>query len=118
MEARCPFCWNRNVSRVGPPLRRPGAGGARHLMECLDCEKWYWEGTGTEVPRLFEICATAVVNPGRCCGEIREVVNSGGVRWPRRRAAEFNWLCGECPDGRFMACRAGDDPGVIPVSLC
>ena len=118
MDSRCPFCWDKNVSRVGAPLRRPGAVGARQLMECRDCEKWYWEGTGREVPRLFEICATAIIDPGRCCGEIREVVGSGGARWPRRRAAEFNWLCSECPQRRFMADRAGDDPGSMSIALC
>ena len=118
MDIRCPFCWDRNVSRVGPPLRSHGTEAGRQLMECRDCEKWYWEDTAREVPRLFEICATAVVDPGRCCNEIREVVSSGGVRWPRRRAAEFNWLCSECPQSRFMASKAGDRSGELPVSFC
>ncbi len=118
MEARCPFCWDRNVNPVGAAARRPGNGHARRLMECRDCEKWYWEGTGREVPRLFEVCATAVVDPARCCGEIRDVVNSGGVEWPRRRAAEFNWLCGECPNARFLALKAGGEPASDSISLC
>lgn len=118
MDTRCPFCWNRNVARVGSPPRRAGAEGGRRLMECRDCEKWYWEGTGREVPRLFEICASAVIDPARCCGEIREVVNSGGIEWPRRRAAEFNWLCSECPQGRFVPCKAGDGLGASLISPC
>jgi hypothetical protein len=118
MDPRCPFCWDKNVVRVGRPLRRLGDRYPRQLMECLDCEKWYWEGTGREVARLFEICATAIVSPGSCCGEIREVVGSGGIKWPRRRSSEFNWLCSECPHARFMARGAGEDPGSERVSLC
>lgn len=118
MDTRCPFCWDRNVHRVGPPVRQPGSRRPRQLMECRDCERWYWEGTGVEVPRLFELCATAVVNPGRCCREIREVMGSGGSRWPRRRSSELNWLCGECPHARFMVRGAGADGGTVTVSLC
>lgn len=107
MDARCPFCWNRNVSPVGPPAG--GGGGrfaSRSLMQCEDCEKWYWSDTGEEVVRLFEICSTSMIDPRSCLEEVREVLNSGGTGFPRRRTAEFNQLCGECLNARFTQRRS------------
>ncbi|MHB8094993.1 MAG: hypothetical protein ACYDH0_08625 [Candidatus Aminicenantales bacterium] len=118
MDGRCPFCWDRNVRRVLTQTASRGGGRLRQLMECADCEKWYWADTGEEVPRLFEICSTSIVQPGRCCEEIREVLGSGGVGPPRRRLAEFNWLCGECPHGRFVAGKSAQHPVWIRASHC
>jgi len=100
MDRMCPFCWNRNVNPVGGRLAGPAA--SRNLMECGDCEKWYWADTGEEVARLFEICTTSMVDPGSCLDDIREILNSGGSGFPRRRTAEFNRLCSDCLSSRFV----------------
>lgn len=102
MAGRCPFCWDRSVSPVRPPVVRSAGGRESRLMECGHCEKLYWSGSEREISRLFETCATSVVSPGRCDPEIREVVSSGGSPFPRCRTAEFNWLCSRCPHGRFL----------------
>ncbi len=95
MDGGCPFCWSRNVSPVGQPF------SSRRLIECGDCEKWYWADSGEEVVRLFEICSTSMIEPRSCLEEVREVLNSGGTGFPRRRTAEFNRLCSDCLNGRF-----------------
>jgi len=102
MDGRCPFCWNLNVSRVGRGAPGRGRGAARQLMECGDCEKWYWAETGEEVVRLFEICTTSMIRPGRCLAEVREILNSGGNGFPRYRTGEFNRLCSDCMNGSFQ----------------
>jgi len=107
VDVKCPFCWNRNVSPVGPAAG--GHGGpfaSRSLMQCEDCEKWYWADTGEEVVRLFEICSTSMIDPRSCLEEVREVLNSGGTGFPRRRTAEFNQLCSECLNARFTQRRS------------
>ena len=106
MDGRCPFCWNRNVSPVGQPPAGRGSPFARKLMECDDCEKWYWADTGDEVARLFEICSTSMVDPKSCLEDVREVLNSGGSGFPRRRTAEFNRLCSDCLNARFVQKRS------------
>jgi hypothetical protein len=106
MEGRCPFCWSPNVNRVGAsPGKRPrdGYGG---LMECADCERWYWTGSSHEIPLLFEICATLMIRPGLCPEEVRGIVCSGGNTFPRRRAAELNHLCSQCLRARFLPDKA------------
>jgi hypothetical protein len=70
-------------------------------MLCSDCERWYWADSVEEIRELFMACETAVLHPGKCCEEIRRVLNSGGHGFPRRRLAEFNFLCSECPDRKF-----------------
>ena len=107
MDGRCPFCWNRNVVPVGQPRTGPGGPCAtRRLMECADCEKWYWADSGEEVVRLFEICSTSVVDPRSCLEDVREILNSGGTGFPRRRTAEFNRLCSDCLNARFVQRRS------------
>ena len=103
MDGRCPFCWNHNVTPVGQP--GVGQGGpfvSRRLMECAECEKWYWADSGEEVVRLFEICSTSMIDPKSCLEDVREVLNSGGTGFPRRRTAEFNRLCSDCLNARFV----------------
>jgi hypothetical protein len=103
----CPFCWSRNVIPVGH--RGTGLGGpfvSRSLMECADCEKWYWADSGEEVVRLFEICSTSMIDPKSCLEDVREVLNSGGSCFPRRRTAEFNRLCSDCLNARFVQRRS------------
>jgi hypothetical protein len=90
------------VSRIGRGRLGGGASADGHLLECGDCERWFWAETGEEVPKLFEVCATAMVRPERCLAEIREVLNSGGNGFPRYRTGEYNRLCGDCPNGRFL----------------
>jgi len=107
VDGRCPFCWNRNVVPVGQPRTGPGGPFAtRRLMECADCEKWYWADSGEEVVRLFEICSTSVVDPRSCLEDVREILNSGGTGFPRRRTAEFNRLCSDCLNARFVQRRS------------
>lgn len=102
MDGRCPSCWGHNVSRIGRDRRGDGGRAAAHLMECGDCEHWYWAENGEEVPKLFEVCATAMVRPERCLAEIRDVLNSGRNGFPRYRTGEYNRLCCDCPNGRFL----------------
>jgi hypothetical protein len=102
MSGRCPFCWGLNVYRAGHSPGRRRDGGSGDLMQCADCEKWFRAGSGEEIPLLFEICATLMVNPGLCHEEVRETVNSGGTAFHRRRAAEFNHICSDCLRARFL----------------
>jgi len=103
MDGRCPFCWSAHVNRVALFSGRRAAAGSGMLMECRECEKWFLADSGEEVPRLFEICVTPLLRPHRCPEEVREMMNSGGTGFPRRRAAEFNRLCSDCLNARFMA---------------
>jgi hypothetical protein len=105
MRGRCPFCWSRSAVRaVMSAVGRP-VGGSRRLMECRECERWFWADSGEEVARLFELCVTPVIHPGRCETDIRKILNSGGNGFQRRRSAEFNTICSGCPGARFAAGR-------------
>ncbi len=89
------------------PVGQPGAGkggplASRRLLECAECEKWFWADSGEEVVRLFEICSTSMIDPKSCLEDVREVLNSGGTGFPRRRTAEFNRLCCDCLNARFV----------------
>ena len=104
MQKGCPFCGGRRVEPVRQPLGWGAATGSRgRLMACLGCERWYWQDSGEEVPRLFEICVTAVVSPGRCAEGVRAVLNSGGRGFPDRCIAVLNRLCGDCRNARFAS---------------
>ena len=105
MDARCPFCWNRNVVAVGRPLRRSSDQAACNLMVCGDCEKWFWPDSGEEVVKLFEICETSIINPSRCFDEVRLALNSGGSTFPHRRVADFNQVCSDCLNARFSVAK-------------
>lgn len=103
MNQGCPFCWSHNIAQVGRPVSsRRLHPASRRLMECKDCEKWFWADSGEEVVKLFEICLTSVIDPKCCLEEVREVLNSGGTGFPRRRTGEFNRLCSDCLTGRFI----------------
>jgi len=52
---------------------------------------------------LFRYCLTSRLQPERCYDEIRAIVLSAGRGFPKRRLAEFNHLCAECPSGRFLS---------------
>ncbi len=110
MDARCPFCWSRNIAAVGQPIRRISDDTACHLMECVDCKKWFWPDSGEEVVKLFEICATSVINPSRCYEEVRQLLNSGGHDFPRWCVAEFNQVCSDCLNARFMGMKKNAHP--------
>ena len=102
MNGRCPFCWDRRVSRVGAGTRgTKRVDAASRLLACEDCERWYWADSGQEVLRLCEICTTPKIDPGRCFEDIRELLGSGGSAFPRQRTAEFNRICSLCPNARF-----------------
>jgi len=106
MYRRCPVCWNPNVSRVGATASGRGPSLPGQLMECGECESWFWAETGEEIVRLSDICTSAIVDPGHCLSEVREVLNSGGNGVPRSRTGEFNRLCSDCISGRFTARRS------------
>jgi hypothetical protein len=97
MKKRCPFCWDRNVRSISQAGKKGSNERADLLMYCPDCEKWYWDESGTEVSRLFMICETSIVNSEKCYKEIREILSSGFNSFPPRRLVEFNHLCSECP---------------------
>jgi hypothetical protein len=113
METLCPFCLGSNVRPVGR-LKARMEGGTGRLMECEECEKWYWADRAEEAPALFMHCQTPVVRPQCCYEEVREVVLAAGARFLRRRLAEFNHLCAECPHGRFLP---GPDTSGAPERL-
>lgn len=99
MKRQCPFCWG-----AGLRTHRPSAGGsgwapAFFLLECPECEKWFWAHSGEEVPLLYEICETAARNPGSCLPELREAVLWAGPS-PSRQT-EFNFLCIHCRHRSF-----------------
>ncbi len=100
---RCPFCWSSSISYVSSLAGRCADADVKMLRECRDCEKWFRADSGDEVPRLFEICATPFMDPARCDEDIRTILYSGGVDFPRRRAAEFNRLCTDCRHSRFLS---------------
>jgi hypothetical protein len=102
MSEICPFCWSKNVKRVGPRPKNGASRADRNLLECQDCEKWFWAGTEEEVPTLFLSCQTAYLHPRKCYPEVLEVALSGGSGFPKRRWAEFNHLCADCPNGRYV----------------
>ena len=106
MNRSCPFCWNPQISRVGETASGRGPSLPGRLMECGECERWFWAETGEEVVRLSEICTTALVDPARCLSEIRETLNAGGRGVPRYRLGEFNRLCSDCLSGRFAPRRS------------
>lgn len=101
MKDRCPFCWDKNIKQVSRAGDKTRDGKPGRLMRCSDCEKWYWTDSGEELTRLYLACETGVLHPGRCCPEILGILHSGGNGFPRRRLAEFNFLCSECPDRKF-----------------
>jgi hypothetical protein len=74
----------------------PGRSG---LLECPDCEKWFWAHSGEEVPLLYEVCETAARDPDACFPDLREAVLWAGLS-PSRRA-EFNFLCAQCRSRSF-----------------
>ncbi len=101
MKRQCPFCWSDRVRSVRSTAGERTAPADRFLLECLDCEKWFWANSGEEIPRLYEVCETAVLNPVRCFPELREAVLWDDLS-PSRQA-EFNFLCSQC---RFRSFRA------------
>ncbi|MCX6560604.1 MAG: hypothetical protein NTZ26_08815 [Candidatus Aminicenantes bacterium] len=101
MNEECPFCWSRNVKQVGAHPVYRGADNRSRLMECGDCEKWYWADRQQEAGALFLHCRTTMLHPQRCYEEVREIQQAAGTGFPRRRLAEFNHLCAECPHGCF-----------------
>lgn len=107
MKDRCPFCWDKNVRLVGQVRGAKAGEGTKRMMLCPDCERWYWADSAEEIHELFTACETGALHPGKCCEEIRQVLNSGGHGFPRRRLAEFNFLCSECPDRKFAPVKIG-----------
>jgi hypothetical protein len=101
MGSYCPFCLGARVKVVGGQAKARSAEFKGTLMECEECEKWYWADREKEAAALFRHCQTPSINPGRCYQEVRDVVLSPGLGSVRMRLAEFNHLCAECPNARF-----------------
>lgn len=103
MGERCPFCWGQKVKPVGARSQDRKSAAIGQVIECEECEKWYWADREEEAPALFMHCETPILQPQGCYEEIRSVLKSEETIHLRRRLAEFNHLCSECPNGRFLA---------------
>ena len=98
----CPFCWERRVRTIsGAEEKFPGHAG-RKLMLCETCETWFWSDNGQPVEELCRACITPRIAPALCLIDVRRALASRGG-WPKRRTAELNFLCSDCPHRRFGA---------------
>jgi len=101
MVRQCPFCWDlrtRKVARV--PL--DGTGRVRVLLECPDCEKWYWEDSAEEVLDLPGLCANRNRDLDRCPESGVETGRLERFWSPKTKVREFNHICSECSRKRFF----------------
>ncbi len=101
MDKQCPFCWDQNIRKLAQVVLN-GAGQTRSLMECLDCEKWYWEDSGEEIFELAELCQTLVMEPEKCDEVIISPIRSDYFSSPKTKLKEFNHICSECANKRFV----------------
>jgi len=101
MARQCPYCWDQNVTQMAEvPLN--GTGRTRVLLECSDCEKWYWEDSAEEVRELAGLCLNLVREPSRC-GKVTVRPRKAGRFWsPESKIREFNHICSECSRKRFF----------------
>jgi hypothetical protein len=116
MGERCPFCWGQNVAPVGTDPDSRSSRGDDRLVQCQECEKWYWADRQVEVPVLFDHCLTLRLRPGSCYEEVRAIALSGGSGFLRRRIGELNHLCAGCPGGHFERARLPVGAGKAPFS--
>jgi hypothetical protein len=100
MVRQCPFCWDLNTQKVAKvPL--DGTGRTRVLLECPDCEKWYWEDSAEEVGDLSGLCRNLNRELARC-PEVGFQPGESGRFWsPKTKVREFNHICSECSRKRF-----------------
>jgi len=50
-EAICPFCSGKNILFIDKESES-GSKKTRSLMACIECDKFYWDGTEEEVINL------------------------------------------------------------------
>lgn len=100
MVNRCPFCWGQNTKNIAK-VASNGNGQTRNLLECLECEKWFWEDSGEEIFELAELCLTLIQKPMECTDVIIHPIRAGYFRNPRTKIKEFNHICSECSHKRF-----------------
>jgi len=101
MNGRCPFCWDKNTKKIAE-VAMNSTGRTRILMECPDCEKWYWEDNGEEVHELAELCFTLTLEPEVCEEIILHPIRAGYFSSPRTKIIEFNHICAGCRNKRFV----------------
>jgi hypothetical protein len=100
MDNRCPFCWGKNTRNIAKVVTN-GNGQIRNLLECLECEKWFWQDSGEEIFELAELCLTLQKDPMKCTDVIIHPIRAGYFNSPRTKIKEFNHICSECSFKRF-----------------
>lgn len=100
-EARCPFCFGKNIKFIDF-VKGNSIENSKSLMECTDCEKFYWNDDGKEVKNLSGSCETILMDPEKCDGDVKKVHTNGKVRYDRRKIEEFDLVCGSCSHRKFF----------------
>lgn len=100
-ELRCPFCWGENIIPINN-VNANDSNRTRDLMECIECERFYWEETGAEVINLSEICKTISSEPRKCYQDVKDPHRSGFLTYPKQKIKELNQLCSTCPNRQFI----------------
>jgi hypothetical protein len=100
MEKKCPFCWGQKIRKV-VEVALNGTGQTRNLLECMECEKWFWDDSGEEIFELAELCQTMMAEPTKCTDVIIHPIRAGYFRSPKTKIKEFNHICSECSYKRF-----------------
>jgi hypothetical protein len=101
MDNECPFCWGKNTREIAKVISN-GKGQTKNLLECLECEKWFWKDSRDEVFELAELCQTMMRQPIKCTDVIIHPIRVGYFRSPKTKIKEFNHICSECPHKRFV----------------
>lgn len=99
-EEICPFCWGKNILLIHN-VSLNGSERTRSLMECFECEKFYWNGTEEEIINLSEICKTKNLEPTKCYEDVKNPLRSGFLTYPKQKVIELNLICSECPNRQF-----------------
>ncbi len=99
-DLRCRFCWGENIVHINQGISNEREDGTR-LIECLSCERFYWEDSGEEISNLSEICQTRRMRPDHCYEEVRANFNPVEHYCPKAKAVEFNLICSECSKRNF-----------------
>ena len=100
MPRQCPFCWDQHIMKVAK-VSLNGTGRTRVLLECGDCEKWYWEDSGEEVRELAGLCLNRIGWPVRCEEVVVHPTRESRFASPATKIREFNHICSECSQKRF-----------------
>lgn len=100
-EAICPFCLGENITFIDF-VKANNIENSRPLMECIDCEKFYWNDDGKEIKHLSGSCETILMNPAKCDEDVRKGHTNGKANYDRRKIEEFDLLCGSCSHRKFF----------------